>query len=76
MIRAATWVGAVITAMAASPIAASPAPTISGPIFSVPDRSLRNRLAGGVERARPSGASEKAAADSRPKPAALRSGQG
>ena len=76
MITAASLVGAVITAMAASPAADSTAPTISGPIFRLPERSLRNRVAGGVERARPSGASEKAAADSRPKPAAFSSGPG
>src|SRR3569833_3072984 len=76
MISAASLVGAVPTAIAARPAAARPAPTISGPIRRPAERALRNRLAGGGARARPSGAKEKAAADSRPKPAAFSSGPG
>ena len=73
---AANGVGAVQIARAPKPMAARIAPIISGPNRRRPERSLRNRLAGGVVRARASGASEKAAADNRPKTPAFISGSG
>jgi hypothetical protein len=76
MIQAASGVGAVAMASPPSPAAHRPAPIISGPSVRRPERLLRNRLAGGVARARASGANENAAADIRPKAAALSSGIG
>ena len=76
MIPAAIGVGAVTTARAERPAAARAAPTVSTPKPIRPVRSWRKRALGGVVRARASGASEKAAADSRPNTAALASGHG
>ncbi len=76
MIAAAKGVGAVTTASPARAMAARPAPMISTPQPNRVGRSWRNRVAGEVRRARARGPSAKAAAESRPKAPAFRSGMG
>ncbi len=76
MIAAAMGVGAVTTARAARPAAASAAATVSTLTVSLPLRSWRKRALGGVVLALASGARLNAAADSRPKAPALTRGPG
>jgi hypothetical protein len=73
---AARGVGALAMARATRARAAIRAATTSTPRVGEAARSRRSRTEGGVARARASGINEKAAADSRPKAAALMSGQG